>query len=196
MLENDTQRYVVTNAEFLVILGLLMGALGLIAIGAPLAAGLAIEVVVGGLILCRGSMQLYYGIKVRHWGETFGSYLGLGSIIMSFVSVACGVLIVMHPLTGLNYLTLLLAAYLIVNGGFDLLHSIELKSANGWYFVFLNGLVGVTLGIMVWQQWPLSGSWAVGVLFGLGLGASGASLVGVGIFGRWTRIQQSALQQT
>jgi uncharacterized membrane protein HdeD (DUF308 family) len=189
-MEQNTQHYVSFNAEFLVILGVMLVMLGLIATAAPLAAGLAVELVVGIMVLCRGSMQLYYGIKVRHWGHRFGSYMGLGSILMSFISVACGVVLLVNPVAGLSSLTLLLAVYLVLSGGFDLLHALELRSVEGWMMVMVNGLLGIALGFMIWLQWPLSGEWAIGVIFGISLLLNGLSLVGLGWTARDYRIRQ------
>jgi uncharacterized membrane protein HdeD (DUF308 family) len=189
-MQQNTQHYVSFNAEFLVILGFLLVMLGLIATAAPLAAGLAVELVVGVMVLCRGSMQLYYGVKVRHWGHRFGSYMGLGSILMSFISVACGVLLLVNPVAGLKSLTLLLAVYLVLSGGFDLLHALELRSVDGWMMVLANGLMGIALGLMIWFQWPLSGEWAIGVIFGISLLLNGLSLAGLGWTARGYRIRQ------
>ena len=133
------------------------------------------------MLISRGSMQLYYGIKVRHWGEGLGPYMGLGSIAMSFVSVTCGVLLLVHPLAGISYLTFVLAGYLIITGGFDLLHSFELRFVSAWPLVSLSGLISVLFGVLIWQQWPLSGSWAIGVAVGASLIVSGLSLSGTGI---------------
>ncbi len=168
-----------------------MGMLGLIAVASPFAAGLAVELVVGLMLICRGSMQFYYGVKVRHWGKGFGSYIGLGSIVMSFFSVVCGVLLLMHPLTGIALLTMFLAAYLMISGIFDIVHSIELREVTGWFMLLLNGLVGLVFGVMIWQQWPVSGSWAIGLIFGASLMLSGASLVALGFTARWVRIKNS-----
>lgn len=168
-----------------------MAMLGLIAAASPLAAGLSVELVVGIMVLSRGSMQLYYGVKVRHWGAELGSYMGLGSIIMSFISVACAVVLLMHPIAGLNFLTLLLAAYLVVTGTFDLLHAFELRAVSGALYVCINGLAGIGLGAMIALQWPLSGSFAIGVIFGVSLLLSGLSLIGLGMSGRMIRIQRA-----
>ena len=189
-----TQRYVVTNAEFLVILGMLMGMLGFITAVSPLVAGLAVELVVGIMVLCRGSMQLYYGIKVRHWGAEIGSYMGLGSIAMSFLSVACAVVLLLNPLTGVQFLTLVLAAYLVVNGVVELLHAYELRLVCGSAYIVLNGLGSIALGAMIAAQWPLSGAFAIGVLFGVSMIMSGLSLVGLGMSGRRIRIEAAHAQ--
>jgi uncharacterized membrane protein HdeD (DUF308 family) len=190
-MEENTQQHVSINAEFLIILGVMLASLGFIAAAAPLAAGLAVEPVVGLMLLCRGSMQFYYGIKVRHWGHRFGSYMGLGSILMSFISVACGVVLLINPVAGLSFLTLLVAAYLVVTGGFDIAHAIELRPVHGWFFVLLNGLLGIALGLLILQDLPISGRWAVGIFVGLNLLLSGLSLFGLGFVGREYRIRQA-----
>jgi len=43
-----------------------------------------------------------------------------------------------------------------------------------------NGVITLLLGWMLWKQWPLSGAWAVGVLFGVQLISTGASLLAIG----------------
>jgi uncharacterized membrane protein HdeD (DUF308 family) len=110
--------------------------------------------------------------------------MGMGSILMSLLSVACGVLMIIAPMTGLTYLTLLLAAYLVITGGFEILHAIELRAVRGAGVVFLNGLLGVLLGWLIWRQWPISGEWAIGVITGASMLFSGATLAALGMAGR------------
>jgi uncharacterized membrane protein HdeD (DUF308 family) len=167
-----------------VILGFFLAMFGLMAIVAPLVVGLAVELIVGILLLGRGSMQLYYGIKVRHWGPGLVTYLGVGSILMALLSVACGALLIAWPLTGLRYLILLLAGYLTVTGCFDVLHAIELRAVRGWGILLLNGLAGIALGWLIWRQWPISGEWAIGVLTGANMFFSGISLAALGMVNR------------
>ena len=179
-----TQEHVGRNAAFLVIMGTMLAMLGFIAAVSPLAAGLAPQLVVGLMLLCRGSMQFYYGVKVRHWGHGLSSYMGLGSILMSFLSVACGVLLLFSSFSGLEFLMLLLTAYLLVTAVFDVMHAIELREVDGWYLILLNGCAGIALGASIWFQWPLSGRWAIGALAGISLMLSGMSQAGLGIAGR------------
>lgn len=183
-MSGTTREHVHNNVAFLVILGFFLAMFGLMAMAAPLAVGLDVELIVGILLVGRGSMQLYYGIKVRHWGHGLVTYLGVGSILMALLSVACGVLMIAWPLTGLRYLILLLAGYLVVTGGFDLLHAIELRAVKGWVIVFLNGLAGVALGWMIWKQWPVSQEWAIGILVGANMLLSGFTLAGLGAANR------------
>jgi uncharacterized membrane protein HdeD (DUF308 family) len=180
----DTQEHVSQNSAFLVILGIMLAMIGAIAMAAPLAAGIAVEMFVGVMMLSRGAMQLYYGIKVRHWGHRFGSYMGLGSIVVALLSVAVGVLLLINPIAGLRFLTLALAVYLVLTGGFEILHAIELSAVKGWGFIMLSGAISVMLGVLIWRQWPLSGHWAMGVMVGASFVVSGMGIVMLGLAGR------------
>jgi uncharacterized membrane protein HdeD (DUF308 family) len=182
--KGNTQERVSQNAAFLVIMGILLAMIGVIAMAAPLAAGIAVEMFVGVMILSRSAMQLYYGIKVRHWGHRFGAYMGLGSIVVALLSVAVGVLLLINPIAGLRFLTLLLAVYLVLVGGLEILHAIELSGARGWGFIMLSGALGVMLGVLIWRQWPLSGQWAIGVAVGASFIVSGMSMTMMGLSGR------------
>jgi uncharacterized membrane protein HdeD (DUF308 family) len=43
-----------------------------------------------------------------------------------------------------------------------------------------NGVITLILGMMIWRQFPVSGIWAVGTLFGVKLMLSGWSLFAIG----------------
>jgi uncharacterized membrane protein HdeD (DUF308 family) len=172
------------NSAFLVIFGVLLAMLGLIAVAAPLAAGVAVEVFVGLMVLCRGIMLFYYGIKIRHWGRRFGTYMGIGSLVLGVLSVAVGALLLINPLAGLEILTLVVAMYLVIGGGFEMLHAIELGAVRGWPFLLLTGFLTVLLGLLLWRQWPLSGHWAIGIIVGCSFILSGGSLAMLGLAAR------------
>ena len=194
MEHHSTQEHIGRNAAFLVIFGCLLAALGLITALSPLAAGLSVKFVVSIMLLSRGSMQLYYGIKVRHWGHRLGSYMGLGSIVMSFASVACGIFLLATSWWEVGVVMMVVAGYLVLVGLADVLHALELKEADGWFIIFWNGLAGIALGVMVWLQWPVSGGLAMGGMMGLSMMSSGASLAMLGLMGRTYLINQQVQQ--
>ena len=77
-------------------------------------------------------------------------------------------------------ITLFLSAYFIVTGIFELVGAIQIRPAAGWGWMLFNAIVTLLLGLMIWRQFPLSGAWAVGVLFGAKLIFSGTSLIIIG----------------
>ena len=82
-----------------------------------------------------------------------------------------------HPLFGLSFLTLLLAIYFVTGGIAKIVGSFCFRPISGWLTMLLSGLISLLLGVLIWRQWPLSGMWAVGVLVGVDLLATGLSML-------------------
>jgi uncharacterized membrane protein HdeD (DUF308 family) len=83
------------------------------------------------------------------------------------MTVLCGLVMVAHPLLNLSFLTLALAAWFVVTGVFEILYALQLRPLQGWGWTALGGVLSALLGAMIYNQWPLSGAWAVGILVGI-----------------------------
>ncbi|MHC4217581.1 MAG: HdeD family acid-resistance protein, partial [Planctomycetota bacterium] len=100
------------------------------------------------------------------------------------LAIACGVLLLMHHIAGLGFLTLLLAVYFFVDGITRIAGAFELRPERGWGWVLFGGIVTLLLGVFIWRQWPLSGTWAVGTLAGVSILFGGWSMVAIGMAAR------------
>jgi uncharacterized membrane protein HdeD (DUF308 family) len=100
--------------------------------------------------------------------------------VVGALTAAAGFYLFNQPLEGLVSITLLLAAYFVVTGIFELISAFHIRPAGGWGLMLFNGIVTLLLGIMIWSQFPLSGAWAVGILFGIKLIMSGWALIFIG----------------
>jgi hypothetical protein len=49
----------------------------------------------------------------------------------------------------------------------------------------MSGALDLILGILIWQQWPVSGLWAVGILIGVNLLSTGIAFVALAM--TWKR---------
>jgi len=47
--------------------------------------------------------------------------------------------------------------------------------------VFLNGLITLVLGVLIWRQWPVSGLWVIGMFIGIDLLFAGWTCVTLGL---------------
>ena len=103
---------------------------------------------------------------------------------------------VSRPGAALVTLTLFLAAYFVVDGIFEIIEAFDLKPIQGWGWMLFGGIVSILLGIMIWRQWPVSGAWAIGILFGIKLIFAGWAMVGIGTAGRPSGRQRSRLKRT
>jgi len=151
-------------------LGILLIVLGVISILSPAVAGGAVVTVVGLILLVAGVVQVLRAFQMT------GSEKVL-TIALGVIAALAGIAVVMHPILGLAFLTLLLATYFVAEGVWKIIASFRYRPNAGWGWLLGSGLLSLVLGWLIWSQWPLSGLWAVGVLVGVNLLGTGASLV-------------------
>lgn len=154
------------------LMGVLFIVLGLIAIGEPLVAGLAVSVLAGWLLLAGG---IVHAVSAFRSG---GTRSALWHGLLAILYLAGGVYFATHPLLGLGTLTLFLAGILFVEGVVWIVAYFQLRSGNIW--MLLNGVITVVLGVMIWRHWPSSSVWAIGTLLGVNLLMTGLSILFAG----------------
>ena len=161
------------NAGLTMVMGVIVLITGILAIGSPLYAGLSVALAVGILLIIGGVGQVIFAIP------TFAISVGTGlvSTIIGVLSVVIGGYMLSNPDVALASVTLFLAAYFIVSGIFEAVHSFQARPASGWGWELFSGIVSVILGIMIWSQFPFSGAWAVGILVGIRLIFGGITLI-------------------
>jgi uncharacterized membrane protein HdeD (DUF308 family) len=173
-IESDFVGAIKKNATLTVVTGVVLLICGLLAIGSPLAAGVSITIFVGAMLAVGGIAECFLAFKAGAFSK------GLMIFIIGALTAIVGFYLMNQPLVGLAKITLFLAAYFIVTGIFDGIAAFQFRPAAGWGWMFLNAIVTLLLGIMIWRQFPLSGAWAIGVLFGIKLIFSGWSLIFIG----------------
>lgn len=162
------------NAKLAVISGVILIIAGTFAVMSPLVVGLSITIMVGVSLVIGGVGQCFLALKSGAFGR------GLLTLVVGAMMVIAGVFMMTQPVAGLASITLLLVAYLVAAGLAELLVALQLRPADGWGLMLFNGIVTLLLGVMLWRQFPLSGAWAIGVLFGIKMIFSGWALVFIG----------------
>lgn len=166
------------DSTALMILGIITIVFGVLAMMAPLMAGMAIALMVGILLIGAGITRTIFAFKCKSWGT------GILVFVLGLLTLAVGFYMVANRGAALATLTLFLAAYFVVDGIFEIIEAFDLKPINGWGWMLFGGVVSILLGIMIWRQWPLSTVWAVGVLFGIKMIFAGFAMTGIGAAGR------------
>jgi len=141
---------------------------GMIAIFAPLQAGLVVVIVVGWMAIFNGGAQLVYAFshEARHrWLEG----------LLGIIYIIAGIYLLMHPVGGLLALTLLIACFLLVYGIFALVLAFRMRPAAGWGWVLFDAIVTILLGLMIYIHWPGTSDFAIGTLIGISFIVSGVS---------------------
>ena len=167
-----------SGTGMLIVLGILTAILGFLAMGAPLMTGVAVAVMVGIFVIIGGIARTIFAFKADSWGK------GILAFVLGALTLVCGIVMVARPLFGLASLTLVLAAYFLIDGIFEIVTAFKMKPAAGWGWMLFGGIVSAILGFMIWRQWPVSGAWAIGILVGIKLLFVGMEMIFLGSAGR------------
>jgi uncharacterized membrane protein HdeD (DUF308 family) len=150
--------------------GILMLICGFLAITIPLASGIGVALVIGWLLLISAVWHLLFGFRSS---SGIGGFLW--ELLLAIVYGAAGLMLIMNPLRGLAWLTLILATFLLIEAVLEIIFyfSIRGRVRAGW--VLVDAFITLLLGILIWAHWPSSSVWAIGTLVGVSLIFSGIS---------------------
>lgn len=142
---------------------------GMFALLSPLIAGTFVTIIVGATMLVAGVTRIIDAFQGGgFWTGLFGAIYCIG-----------GFMIVVDPLPGLLALTMVLTIYFMAVGISEIIAAFQMRPTKGWGFVLFSGVISALLAFMIWNQWPLSGTWAVGTLVGIQLMFSGITMITV-----------------
>jgi uncharacterized membrane protein HdeD (DUF308 family) len=176
------------NWGWFVGLGVLMVVLGMFAIAAPVIATVAVGLMVGWILMIGGIAQIIQAFGPGRWRGFFLHLLG------GVLYLVVGALIVFDPLGGAVALTILLAAFLIVQGVFQIIFAWQLRPLSNWGWAMANGILSLVLGVLIWMEWPSSALWVLGLLVGIHLVFSGWALIMIGLSVRRHRAPSPAAE--
>ncbi|MHC4716926.1 MAG: HdeD family acid-resistance protein [Planctomycetota bacterium] len=153
------------------VVGILFGLIGVAAMLMPQLSSLAVNLMLGWALLASGIIQTISAIATRAAGGVAIKLLRGG------VFIVAGLLLLFRPFEGVLTLTLLLAAFLVVEGIAEVVTAVQVRRTRGWGWLLASGLAAVLLGVFIWMQWPLSGNWALGLMVGIKLLLLGWAMV-------------------
>src|SRR5208282_1336949 len=151
-----------------------------LAVALPVAATIAVEIYIGWLFLISGIIGLV-AMFSAHDVPAF-----LWSLVTAALSVAVGVMLIWNPVAGALSLTLVLAAFFIAEGVFQVATSIAYRHviAASWGWMLVSGISDLLLAMVIILGWPISAVWALGLLVGINLLTSGWAIVMAAFAGR------------
>jgi uncharacterized membrane protein HdeD (DUF308 family) len=163
---------IVRQASTLSILwGVLLIVFGMVAVSAPLMAAVAVSVLVAWLIILAGVVHLMLAVHAHRAGRL------VWKILVGVAYVVFGVYLIVHPLLGVASLTLVVAVLFLIEGILDVILFFNMRAMRGAFWVLVDGIITLLLGLMIYLQWPSSSLWAIGVLVGVSMIISGVTRV-------------------
>jgi uncharacterized membrane protein HdeD (DUF308 family) len=149
---------------------LIVGA-GIFCLFAPAIAGIAVAYLLGAAMLVAGGLELVAAFAPRR-----SAWARLGFAALGLVAIGFGALVIAHPQEAVASLTVLLGLALLISGGVRIVLAFGAEGARVPFF--LAGAFSIVLGVLLLIEWPLEGEWALGVLLGLDLVATGLAMLG------------------
>jgi uncharacterized membrane protein HdeD (DUF308 family) len=154
-----------------IVWGVLLIVFGMLAVGSPFIAAVAVSAVVAWLIVLAGVVHLMLAVR------THGAGSMIWKLLVGIAYLCFGGYLILHPVLGVASLTLLLATLFLVEGVLDIVLFFKMRPLQGSGWVLTDGIITLLLGAMIYLQWPSSSLWAIGTLVGISMIFSGVARV-------------------
>jgi uncharacterized membrane protein HdeD (DUF308 family) len=160
--------------------GIILLVLGLVAVMLPMVATVAVEIIVGWLILVSGIVGLVTTFYMRRapgfWWSLFSALIG----------TAAGVVLLLWPLNGVLSLTLILTVFLAFEGIVSIMFALDHRRelSGRWGMMLLSGIVDLILATFIFSGLPGTASWAIGLLVGINLVFGGSAVIAMALHAR------------
>jgi uncharacterized membrane protein HdeD (DUF308 family) len=160
--------------------GIILFILGILAIVVPPIATIAVEVLVGWLLLLSGIVGLITTLRTRSAPGFWWSLLS------AVIGIVAGVVLLRWPLSGALSLTLILTVFLVLEGIISILYAFEHKRelSGRWGFMLFSGIVDLCLAGIIFAGLPGTAAWAIGLLVGINLVFGGSALIAMALHAR------------
>jgi uncharacterized membrane protein HdeD (DUF308 family) len=160
--------------------GIILLVLGVAAIILPQVATLAVEILIGWVLLASGLVGLVSSFRMRRTP-------GFGwSLFSAALGVAAGLVLLLWPLSGAFSLTLILTVFLVLEGVASIMLALSHRHGFSarWGMMLVSGVVDLILGAIVFMGLPGTAVWAIGLLVGINLVFGGAALISMALQAR------------
>jgi uncharacterized membrane protein HdeD (DUF308 family) len=170
-METDMLQQISAKWGWMLALGIIMVILGMVGIGATFALTLATVTFFGFLILIGGVAQFVDAIRFRELKSP------IAGILIALLYVAVGFIMVKNPMLASATLTLFIAWALVAIGVMRLYVAFKMRGVSGWVWTLIGGIAAIVLGIMILNNWPVSGLWVIGMFVAIELIFNGWSMI-------------------
>jgi uncharacterized membrane protein HdeD (DUF308 family) len=171
--------------QFFFFEGLVLLLLGMAAIVLPLIATVAVEILIGWLLLISGVVGLISTFRMRHAPGFFWS------LISAVLAIAAGLVLLRWPLSGALSLTVILTAFFVVEGVASIFYALEHKRelTGRWTWMLVSGVLDLFLGGLIFLGLPGTAAWAIGLLVGINMVFGGSAIMSMALLARTAGIR-------
>lgn len=160
--------------------GVVLWILGAAAIVLPPLAAVAVELMIGWLLLFSGLAGLVSTFAMRRAAGF------IWSLLSAIAALVAGALLLLWPQSGVLTLTIILSVFLFFEGLISLLFALDHRRdlSGRWGLLLLSGLVDLVLAGVIFFGLPGTAAWAIGMLVGINLLMGGSALIAMALHAR------------
>ena len=155
------------------LLGVLLVLGGIVAITYPCVSSVGAVMVLGIILIVSGVFTIIGAFWAGKWSALFLQ------LLVGILYVMVGMAVRDSPLESTALVTMFMAAFFIVVGAFRTIVSV-IERFPQWGWALINGVVTLLAGLIIYDSFPLSALWVIGLLVGIEL-----------LFNGWTWIMLS-----
>ena len=162
------------NWGWLLFMGIALVILGVI--GLYMAGTLTVASVLwfGILVIIGGALTLIDGFKAEGWKAK------LWEILIALLYIVAGLVMVANPGASAVWFTLFIAIFLLITGVFRIVIGFQIrKEVQNWMWTVIGGVASIILAIMIFNQWPISGLWVIGLFIAIEMIMQGISMISI-----------------
>jgi uncharacterized membrane protein HdeD (DUF308 family) len=152
--------------------GLLVIAMGCLAIVAPFLSGSLAFFLVGWLLIACGVLEMLDTFRASDEDKRRSAYLS------GMLSILAGILLLAQPQVVLRGLALLVAGFFLIDGISKIFTALRTRAASrSWRAMLAGGCINVVLAAVLVTRWPISGQGMVMILVGIRMLTAGWSML-------------------
>lgn len=170
VLRQATRETIRRRSMWFMIQGAFLVLAGVVALISPLFAATFFIVFLGWMLVIAGAIQ-----AVGLIGATGVHYFWL-QLISAALAVLVGFMLITRPESGLIAATLLMVAYLLVDGLQRVVFALMIRPMRNWGWMLLSGVIGIVLSLVLVWHLPEAANWLIGLLLGIELISVGGAM--------------------
>jgi len=156
------------------VIGVLLALLGLLAISFPFVTGISLALLFGAVLIIGGVLHFAHAFSAADWSGS------LGQVLVGIIYLGAGMLLMANPVLGLVSLTVLLVAFLAIEGLTLVLLSFTVRNEPNWEWNVFSGLLSLLFAALLWAGLPSTAAWGLALVVGVNLLTTGLGLVFLG----------------
>jgi uncharacterized membrane protein HdeD (DUF308 family) len=149
--------------------------LGWLDIAVPFVSSLAIQNLIGIVLVIGGIMYIVQTFQWRISERVVpGFFIGI-------LYVAFGLLLLASPVRAIFTLAFMLGIFFFIEGIFKIAQSIRTRPSSGWEWMLFSGIVSIVLALFTWSGRPMTAFWVIGFIVGVNFLIGGFSVLMIGL---------------